>query len=78
MLAGMFYTDGTAWCVSLTNAQGDKAVPEASSTPLPVVLRPVSAQRLLADLAMTMQVGGPSGRPPVVSPAAAAAWFTRS
>ena len=24
-LAGMFYTDGTAWCVSLTNAQGDKA-----------------------------------------------------
>ena len=25
LLAGMFYTDGTAWCVSLTNAQGDKA-----------------------------------------------------
>ncbi len=25
LLAGMFYKDGTAWCVSLTNAQGDKA-----------------------------------------------------
>ncbi len=25
LLAGMFYLDGTAWCVSLTNAQGDKA-----------------------------------------------------
>ena len=47
-LADQFYTDGTAWCVSVTNAQGDKAKvrPEATSTPLPAVLRPVFAQRL--------------------------------
>ncbi len=26
LLDAQFFTSGTAWCVSLTNAQGDKAV----------------------------------------------------